>query len=243
MGHHEDRRFRAGAGGLSFEVNAMELAMNALIKYLCGLVLMGALLFVPAGTLAWGRGWLLMSLLFVPMLALGLVLFLKAPELLRKRLNSREGETAQKKVVGLAAMVFLLGFIAAGLDFRFGWTHVQGWIVAIASVLFLASYGMYAEVMRENAYLSRTVEVQAEQKVIDTGLYGIVRHPMYAASVLMFMSMPLVLGSWVSLLVFLVYPILIVMRIRNEEQVMLAGLEGYAAYREKVKYSLIPFIW
>ncbi|MBP3409466.1 MAG: isoprenylcysteine carboxylmethyltransferase family protein [Clostridia bacterium] len=221
----------------------MKLAMNALIKYVCGLVLMGALLFVPAGTLAWGRGWLLMSLLFVPMLALGLVLFLKAPELLRKRLNSREGETAQKKVVGLAAMVFLLGFIAAGLDFRFGWTHVPGWIVAIASVLFLASYGMYAEVMRENAYLSRTVEVQAEQKVIDTGLYGIVRHPMYAASVLMFMSMPLVLGSWVSLLVFLVYPILIVMRIRNEEQVLLAGLEGYAAYREKVKYSLIPFIW
>lgn len=243
MGHHEDRRFRAGAGGLSFEVNAMKLAMNALIKYLCGLVLMGALLFVPAGTLVWGRGWLLMSLLFLPMLALGLVLFLKAPELLRKRLNSRERETAQKKVVGLAAMVFLLGFIAAGLDFRFGWTHVQGWIVAIASVLFLASYGMYAEVMRENAYLSRTVEVQAEQKVIDTGLYGIVRHPMYAASVLMFMSMPLVLGSWVSLLVFLVYPILIVMRIRNEEQVLLAGLEGYAAYREKVKYSLIPFIW
>lgn len=221
----------------------MKLAMNALIKYLCGLVLMGALLFVPAGTLAWGRGWLLMSLLFVPMLALGLVLLLKAPELLRKRLNSGEGETAQKKVVGLAAMVFLLGFIAAGLDFRFGWTHVQGWIVAIASVLFLASYGMYAEVLRENAYLSRTVEVQAEQKVIDTGLYGIVRHPMYAASVLMFMSMPLVLGSWVSLLVFLVYPILIVMRIRNEEQVLLAGLEGYAAYREKVKYSLIPFIW
>lgn len=221
----------------------MKLAVNALTKYACGLVLMGILLFVPAGTLVWGGGWLLMSLLFVPMLVLGLVLLLKAPELLRKRLNSREGEAAQKKVVGLAAMVFLLGFAAAGLDFRFGWTHVPGWIVKAASVLFLASYGMYAEVMRENAYLSRTIEVQAEQKVIDTGLYGIVRHPMYAASVLMFMSMPLVLGSWISLIVFCIYPVLIIMRIRNEEQVLLAGLKGYAAYREKVKYRLIPFVW
>lgn len=221
----------------------MKLAINALIKCVCGFVLMGLLLFVPAGTPAWSRGWLLMGLLFVPMLALGLVLFLKAPELLRKRLNSKEGETTQKKVVGLAAMVFLLGFIASGLDFRFGWSHVPGWIVALASVLFLASYGMYAEVMRENAYLSRTIEVQAEQKVIDTGLYGIVRHPMYAASVLMFMSMPLVLGSWISLIVFCAYPVLIAMRIQNEEQVLLAGLKGYAAYRQKVKYRLIPFIW
>lgn len=221
----------------------MKLALNALVKYACGLLLMGLLLFLPAGTLAWGRGWLLMGLLFVPMLALGIALLLKAPELLRKRLNSREVEDAQKKVVGLSALVFLLGFIAAGLDFRFGLSEMPGWLVAVACVIFLLSYGMYAKVMRENAYLSRTIELQAGQKVVDTGLYGVVRHPMYAATVLMFLSMPLVLGSWISLAVFLVYPILIAMRIRGEEQVLLEGLAGYGEYMKKVKYRILPFVW
>lgn len=221
----------------------MKLALNALVKYACGLLLMGLLLFLPAGTLAWGRGWLLMGLLFVPMLALGIALLLKAPELLRKRLNSREAEDAQKKVVGLSALVFLLGFLAAGLDFRFGLSEMPGWLVAAACVIFLLSYGMYAEVMRENAYLSRTIELQAGQKVVDTGLYGVVRHPMYAATVLMFLSMPLVLGSWISLAVFLVYPILIAGRIRGEEQVLLEGLAGYGEYMKKVKYRILPFVW
>lgn len=221
----------------------MKLALNALVKYACGLLLMGLLLFLPAGTLAWGRGWLLMGLLFVPMLALGIALLLKAPELLRKRLNSREAEDAQKKVVGLSALVFLLGFLAAGLDFRFGLSEMPGWLVAAACVIFLLSYGMYAEVMRENAYLSRTIELQAGQKVVDTGLYGVVRHPMYAATVLMFLSMPLVLGSWISLAIFLVYPILIAGRIRSEEQVLLEGLAGYGEYMKKVKYRMLPFVW
>ena len=221
----------------------MKLAMNALIKYICGFVLMGLLLFLPAGSLAWDGGWRLMGLLFAPMLALGIFLLRKEPELLKKRLNSREAEVTQKTVVGLSALVFLLGFVLAGLDFRFGWTRVPGWVVGIASVLFLISYGLYAEVMRENAYLSRTIEVQSEQKVVDTGLYGIVRHPMYAATVLMFLSMPLVLGSWISLIAFLCYPILIVVRIRNEEQVLMDGLDGYADYMKRVKYRLLPFVW
>lgn len=221
----------------------MKLAIHALIKCICGFVMMGVLLFLPAGSFAWTGGWRLMGLLFVPMLVLGLVLLWKAPKLMQKRLNSREIGKAQKKVVGLSALMFLLGFVLAGLDFRFGWTRFPGWLAGIAAVLFLLSYGMYAEVMRENAYLSRTIEVQAGQKVVDTGLYGIVRHPMYAATVLMFLSMPLVLGSWVSLLVFLFYPILIAVRIHNEEQVLLEGLEGYAEYMKRVKYRLLPFVW
>ena len=221
----------------------MKLVANALLKYVCGFMLMGLLLFLPAGTLEWTGGWRLMGLLFAPMLALGVLLLWKAPALLQKRLNSREMEKTQKKVVGLSALVFLLGFVLAGLDFRLGWTKAPDWVAGIASVLFLVSYGLYAEVMRENAFLSRTIEVQAGQRVVDTGLYSIVRHPMYAATVLMFLSMPLVLGSWVSLFVFLFYPILIAVRIRNEERVLLAGLEGYEAYMRKVKYRLLTFVW
>lgn len=221
----------------------MKLAIHALIKFVCGLLLMGLLLFLPADTLAWTGGWLLMGLLFVPMMALGIFLLRKEPVLLQKRLNSREAEDTQKKVVGLSALVFLLGFVLAGLDFRFGWTKVPGWIRGIASIMLLASYGMYAQVMKENAYLSRTIEVQEGQHVVDTGLYGIVRHPMYAATVVIFLSMPLVLGSWISLIVFQIYPILIAARIRNEEQVLLAGLAGYGDYMKKVKYRLIPYIW
>lgn len=221
----------------------MKLLMNALCKYVCGFVLMGLLLFGPAGSIAWAGGWRLMIILFIPMLVLGIVLLLKAPGLLQKRLNSREAEKTQKKVVGLSALVFLVGFVLAGLDFRFGWTRVPMWLSMIASIMFLLSYGMYAEIMRENAYLSRTIEVQDGQQVVDTGLYAVVRHPMYAATVMMFMSMPLVLGSWISLVVFQAYPVLIAARIRNEEQVLIAGLAGYGDYMKKVKYRLIPFIW
>ena len=221
----------------------MKLAMNALIKYISGLVMVGLLLFPAAGTLAYKNAWLFIALLFGPMLLLGLVLFLKAPELLKKRLNSREKENTQKGVVLVALLMFLGGFVLAGLDFRFGWTDVPGWLVAAASVVLLLSYGLYGEVMRENAYLSRTVEVQEGQKVVDTGLYGIVRHPMYAVTILLFMSIPLVLGSWIAFAVFLVYPIALVFRIGNEEKVLEEGLQGYVEYKKKVKYRLLPGIW
>jgi len=221
----------------------LKLLVNALGKYLSGLVLLGALLFLPAGTLRWSGGWLFMGLLFIPMLILGVFLFLRAPELLEKRLNNREKEKTQKGVVGLSALMFLIGFVLAGLDQRFGWSQVPTWLTLLSAVVFLLSYAMYGEVMRENAYLSRTVEVQQGQKVIDTGLYGIVRHPMYTATVFLFLAMPLVLGSWWAFLVFLVYPVLMVLRIRNEEQVLSAGLPGYEEYKLKVRYRLIPFLW
>ena len=221
----------------------MKLLRDGLIKYFAGLILLGVFLFLPAGTLRWGNGWLFLALLFIPMLILGIVLYLRAPGLLEKRLNAKEKQTAQKGVQAWSGLMFMAGFILAGLDFRFQWTVVPAWLVLAASLVFLLSYGMYAEVMRENAYLSRTVEVQEGQKVIDTGLYGIVRHPMYTATIFLFLSLPLVLGSWVSFAVFLVYPVLMVVRIRNEEQVLLAGLPGYAEYRNKVRYRLIPFLW
>ena len=221
----------------------MKLLLSALTKYLAGLFLMGLLLFLPAGTLDYPGGWRFCGLLFVPMFFLGAVLLVKAPGLLEKRLRSKEKQTAQKQVVGLSALMFMGGFILAGLDHRFGWTAVPGWLVVAASLLLLISYGLYAEVMRENAWLSRTVEVQAGQTVVDTGLYGIVRHPMYAVTTLLFLSMPLVLGSWISFAVFLIYPWLMVKRIQNEEALLEAELPRYAEYRQKVKYRMIPFIW
>ena len=221
----------------------MKLWQNALLKYICGLVLVGLLLFLPAGSLRYGGAWRMIALLFIPMLILGIVLLKKAPELLEKRLCAREREQTQKKVVSLSALGFVAGFIAAGLDFRFGLTRVPLGLVIFASLLQLAAYGLYAEVMRENAYLSRTVEVQENQQVIDTGLYGVVRHPMYAATVLLFLAMPLVLGSWLALIVFLHHPVLMVLRIRNEEAVLSAGLPGYRDYMQRVKYRLIPFVW
>ena len=221
----------------------MKLLINALTKFILGIVLIGALLFLPAGTWRYPNAWLFMALLFVPMLILGAVLFCKASELLKKRLNSKEKENTQLGVVALSAIMFIASFVLAGLDFRFGWSHVPSWAVAVAAAVQLAAYILYAEVMRENAYLSRTVEVQQDQKVVDTGLYGIVRHPMYAATVLLYLAMPIVLGSWCALLVMLVYPILIVFRIRNEEKVLENGLAGYAEYKSKVKYRLIPFVW
>lgn len=221
----------------------MKLLVNAVTKYLFGLIFVSLLLFIPAGTLAFVGGWLFIGLLFIPMLILGVVLFVKSPNLLEKRLNNREKESAQRGVIGVSLIVFLAVFLLAGLDHRFGWSDITVWLTVVSSVVLLLSYAMYAEVMRENAYLSRTVEIQDGQKIIDTGLYGIVRHPMYLASVLMFLSIPLVLGSWIALCVMAVYPVLIVVRILNEEKVLTTGLDGYEDYKKRVKYRLIPLIW
>ena len=220
-----------------------KLLLSALTKFLLGLVLVGAILFLPAGSLAFVGGWLFIALLFIPMIFLGVFLFIQSPELLEKRRDAKEKENTQKGVVALSGLLFLAGFIVAGLDYRFAWSHVPTWLVIVASVILLASYALYAEVMRENAYLSRTIEVQEGQKVVDTGLYGIVRHPMYAVTVWLFLSIPLVLGSFFSLLCFLPYPIIMAVRILNEEKVLTNGLDGYADYKKKVKYRLIPFVW
>lgn len=221
----------------------MKLLFSALAKFILGLVLVGALLFLPAGSFGYPNAWLFICLLFIPMLILGIVLFIKAPALLEKRLNVKEKEKTQKGVVALSALLFLAGFIVAGLDFRFGWSHIPLWGVIIASFVLLISYALYAEVMRENAYLSRTIEVQEDQKVIDTGLYGIVRHPMYAVTIWLFLSIPVVLGSLWSLLCFLPYVAVIAIRIRNEEKVLEAELPGYAEYKKRVKYRILPFVW
>lgn len=221
----------------------MKLLMNALIKFLSGLVLVGLLLFLPAGTLGYLRAWLFMGLLFVPMLILGCFLYFKAPELLKKRLDTKEKESTQRGIVAISGVAFAVGFVVAGLDHRFGWSHVPTPVVIVAAVVFLIAYALYAEVMRENAYLSRTVTVQENQTVIDTGLYGIVRHPMYMATILLFLAIPVILGSWYALIVFLHYPVLIVVRIANEEKVLEEGLAGYAEYKKRVKYRIIPFVW
>lgn len=219
------------------------LFAQAIAKFVAGLLLVAALLFIPAGTPNYWNGWLLIVILFVPMFVAGLVMMFKSPELLRKRLNAREQEATQKRVIALSGLMFLASFIVAGLNFRFGWVVMPKWAVWIAFALFLLAYLMYAEVLRENAYLSRTIEVQDHQKVVDTGLYGVVRHPMYAATLVLFLSMPLVLGSPPSFVILLCYLPIIVRRIGNEEAVLAEGLEGYAEYRERVKYRLIPFIW
>ena len=221
----------------------MKLLLSALVKFLCGLLLVGLVLFLPAGTLSYPNGWLFIGVLFVPMLTLGVVLFFKSPELLQKRLDNKEKEKAQRGVVALSGLMFPAGFIVSALDFRFGWSSVPLPLVIAAAVVFLVGYGMYAEVMRENAYLSRTVEVQENQRVIDTGLYGMVRHPMYLATLLMFLPLPLILGSFWGLTPFALYPVIIVIRILNEEKVLSEGLAGYDAYRGCVKYRLIPFVW
>lgn len=220
-----------------------KLFLQALAKFSCGVIAIGVLLFLPAGTFRWRNGWLLMGILFVPMFCAGIVMMLKNPELLKKRLNAKEKQTEQQLVIKLSGLMFAAGFIAAGLDFRFRWTTPPLWLSWAASAVFLLAYLLYAEVLRENTYLSRTVEVQENQKVIDTGLYGIVRHPMYSATLLLFLSMPLVLGSVISFVIFLAYPVIIVKRIRNEEKVLEAELAGYAEYKKKVRYRLIPFIW
>ena len=221
----------------------MKLLISALIKFLIGLLLVGLLIFLPAGTLAYPGGLLFLCLLFIPMLVMGIVMLARARDLLAKRLDAKEKQAAQKGVQSLSGLVFIAGFVLAGLDFRFSWSNVPLPAVIAASVIFLAGYGLYAEVMRENAYLSRTIEVQESQAVIDTGLYAVVRHPMYAVTIWMFLAIPLVLGSWFSLLCFAHYPILMVVRIRNEERVLTEGLAGYEDYKKKVKYRLIPFVW
>ena len=220
-----------------------KLLLSTITKFFAGIILVGLLLFLPAGSFAFFNAWLFIALLFIPMLILGIILFIKAPDLLEKRLSTKEKENTQKKVVGFSALLFLVGFLISGFDFRFGWSNVPNWLVIFSSVVLVISYGLYCEVMRENAYLSRTVEVQENQKVVDTGLYGIVRHPMYAVTIWLFLAIPLVLGSWWALLCFIHYPILIVARIKNEEKVLNEGLSGYTEYTKKVRYRLIPFVW
>ena len=219
------------------------LARQALAKGVGGLAVMGLLLFLPAGSWDYWQAWLFLGLLFVPMTCVATWLLVREPELLAKRLSSKEQEKAQRQVVALSALMFVAGFLLAGFDQRYGWSEMPAWVVAIAAVVMVCGYGLYAEVMRENAYLSRTVEVQENQKVISTGLYGIVRHPMYAATLVLYLAMPIVLGSWVALIPFLAYPFIIARRIRNEEQVLEEGLTGYCEYEQQVRYRLIPFIW
>jgi protein-S-isoprenylcysteine O-methyltransferase Ste14 len=220
-----------------------KLFIQAIIKFLAGFILIGLLIFLPAGTFSFFNGWLFMIILFVPMFLAGIVMMFKNPALLKSRLNAKEKEREQNVVIKLSGIMFLMGFIVAGLDFRFNWLTVPKGVVIGGTIVFLIAYLLYAEVLKENTYLSRTIEVQKNQKVIDTGLYGIVRHPMYSATLLLFLSMPLVLGSIYSFLIFLAYPLIIAKRIKEEEKFLEKELEGYREYKQKVKYRLIPFIW
>ena len=221
----------------------MKLLINALTKFTCGLLMVGLLIFLPAGTLDYTYGWLLISLLFAPMLIAGFVMLFKTPAFLEKRLDVKEKQATQKGVLALSGLMFIVGFILAGLDFRFGWSNMPTCVVIGASVLFLIAYALYAEVMRENAYLSRTIKVEEGQKVVDTGLYGIVRHPMYMVTILLFLMMPLVLGSWYALIAFAFYPAIIIVRLKDEEELLTRELPGYVEYKQKVRYRIIPYIW
>lgn len=228
---------------LSYNPMKSNLLIQSLTKFFLGVVLLGVLIFLPAGSLHYWQGWLLMGILFVPMFVAGLVMMVKNPELLRKRLNAKEQEKEQKTVVALSGLLFLAAFVVAGLNWRFQWVMLPDWAVWVAAGIFIVCYLLYAEVLRENTYLSRTIEVQEHQKVIDTGLYGIVRHPMYMATTLLFLMMPLVLASPISFGIMLLYIPLIAKRIRNEETVLEQGLEGYSEYKQRVKYKVIPLIW
>lgn len=219
------------------------LLVQALVKFIAGIVLISILLFLPAGSFAYWQGWVLIGVLFIPMFIAGIIMLIKSPDLLRKRLNAKEKENEQKTVVALSGLLFITSFITAGLSWRFDWWMMPDWSIWVSAVVFIVSYLIYAEVLRENEYLSRTIEVQEDQKVIDTGLYGIVRHPMYMATVLLFLSMPLVLGCPVSFFIMLGYIPLIGKRIRNEEEVMENSLEGYKEYKTRVRYKMIPFVW
>ena len=220
-----------------------KLFFQAITKFILGVIIVGCLLFIPANTIEFWNGWLFMALLFIPMFIAGIILMKKNPELLKRRLNAREKEAEQKQVVLYSGLMFISGFIIAGLNYRYKWIILPNTIVIIASILFILAYILYAEVLRENTYLSRTIEVQKNQKIIDTGLYGIVRHPMYAITILLFLTMPLILGSIISFIIFLIYPLLIIKRIKNEENVLEKELKGYTEYKKKVKYRIIPFIW
>jgi len=221
----------------------IKLFFQAIIKFILGVLIIGLLLFIPANTINYWNGWLFMGLLFIPMFIAGIIMMIKSPDLLKKRLNAKEKENEQKQVILFSGLMFLSGFIVAGLNYRYNWILMPNSVVIISSIIFVIAYILYAEVLRENRYLSRTIEVQENQKVVDTGLYGIVRHPMYATTIFLFLSMPLVLGSIISFVIFLVYPFIIAKRIKNEEEVLEKELEGYAEYKKKVKYKVIPFIW
>lgn len=221
----------------------IKLFLQAIIKYVFGVLIVGGLLFIPANSFDYWNGWLFMGLLFIPMFIAGIILMIKNPELLRKRLNAKEQENEQKWVLLFSGLMFIAGFIIAGLNYRYRWIEMPNVVTIISSILFIIAYILYAEVLRENTYLSRTIEVQENQKVIDTGLYGIVRHPMYAVTILLFLTIPLVLGSIISFIIFLIYPIIIGKRIKNEEKVLEKDLKGYTEYKKKVKYKVIPFVW
>ena len=221
----------------------IKLFFSAIIKFSLGVLLIGLLLFIPANTINYWNGWLFMGLLFIPMFIAGIVMMIKSPNLLRKRLDAKEKENKQRQVVALSGLMFLAGFIIAGLNYKYSWIILPKSVVIISSVIFIIAYILYAEVLRENAYLSRTIKVEENQQVVDTGLYRIVRHPMYAITVLLFLSMPLVLGSAISFVIFLVYPFIIAKRIKNEEEVLERELKGYSEYKKKVKYRMIPHIW
>ena len=221
----------------------VKLFFQAIVKFTAGLILVGLLLFLPAGTFAFWQAWLFIGILFVPMLIAGFVMMFRSPELLRKRLNAKEEQKEQKAVVALSGIMFLAAFVIAGLNFRFKWLVLPNWTVIVGTVVFLLAYAMYAEVLRENAYLSRTIEVQEDQKVIDTGLYGIVRHPMYSATLFLFISMGFVLASPISVAILLLYIPIIAKRMKNEEKILEEGLEGYTDYKKRVKYKVIPFVW
>lgn len=220
-----------------------KLFFQAITKFLIGALLVGALIFVPAGTIKFLNGWIFMGVLFVPMFIFGIYLMFKNPDLLKRRLNAKEKEGEQKTVIALSGLMFMAGFVIAGLNYRFGWVVLPNIVTIIASIVFVISYILYAEVLRENAYLLRTIEVEKGQKVVDTGMYGIVRHPMYIVTILLFLSIPLILGSIISFVIFLMYPFIIIKRIKNEEKVLEKDLDGYIEYEKKVKYRLIPFIW
>lgn len=220
-----------------------KLFFQAIAKFTIGLLIVGLLIFLPAGTFAFPQGWLLLGVLFVPMFGAGIVMMVKNPVLLKKRLNAKEKQGEQKAVLALSGLMFVAAFVVAGLNFRFQWFVLPMWVSVVAAVVFLGGYVLYAEVLRENVYLSRTVEVQENQKVIDTGLYGVVRHPMYMSTLVLFLSMPLVLGCLFSLAIMLCYVPIIALRIKNEEKVLEEGLEGYAEYKKKVRKKVIPFIW
>ena len=221
----------------------IKLFFQAIIKYVLGVIIIGALLFAPANSFEYWNGWLFMGLLFIPMFIAGIILMIKNPELLRKRLNAREKENEQKWVLLFSGLMFIAGFIVAGLNYRYSWTVLPKAVTIVSSILFIIAYILYAEVLRENTYLSRTIEVQENQKVIDTGLYGIVRHPMYAVTIVLFLTMPLILGSIISFIIFLIYPIIIGKRIKNEEKILERDLKGYAEYKKKVNFKVIPFVW
>ena len=221
----------------------IKLFFQAIIKFLLGFLIVSLLIFIPAGTINYFNGWLFIGVLFIPMFIAGLIMFFKNPELLRSRLDAKEREREQKEVLVYSAIMFILGFILAGFNYRYSWSILPRWIVIIATCIFLISYLLYAEVLRENSYLLRTIGVKEGQKVVDTGLYGIIRHPMYLATIVLFLMMPLILGSLISFVIFLIYPFVIVKRIKNEEEVLKRDLVGYKEYMKKVKYRLIPYIW